>query len=121
MIAELEIRKELVRFLTNEISLDDFEDWLVSKSWNMHLDSSAAAQSLASEIELCFSEFSSGHMNMAELRDELTPYATQISVSVPLNKEPVVTVASSNTNVASPAAEWSLGTPAAWSLLGTQL
>ena len=79
MIAELEIRKELSRFLTNEITLDDFEDWLISKSWNMHLDSSGEAQSLASEIELCLSEYSSGHLELEELRAELVPHATHIT------------------------------------------
>ena len=84
MITELEIRKELSWFLSNQIPLDDFEDWLVSKSWNMHVDSLGAAQKLVSEIELCLSEYSRGHLDFGELRRELLPYVTNINVAHPL-------------------------------------
>ena len=39
MIADNQIRERLARYLSGEISLDHFEDWLVEVSWNMHRDS----------------------------------------------------------------------------------
>ena len=78
MIAEHQIRERLARYLRNEISLDQFEDWLVQRSWDMHLDSDAAAQKLASAIELRFAEHSSGHLDEVELRDELRSFANTL-------------------------------------------
>lgn len=40
MIQENEIREKLLAIA----SVDEFEDWLVQRSWNMHHDSDASAQ-----------------------------------------------------------------------------
>jgi len=48
MVNENDIRAKLL----NLNDLDEFEDWLVQNSWNMHHDSSQAAQKLVGEIEL---------------------------------------------------------------------
>jgi len=82
MIAEHQIRQWLARFLHGEVSLDQFEDWLVGRSWNMHRDSDEAAQKLASAIELRLAEYSSGHLNDEQLRNELLPFATNYSAIV---------------------------------------
>jgi hypothetical protein len=82
MIAESQIRERLIRFLRNEVSLGEFEDWLVQNSWNMHKDSEEAAQKLVSAIELRLAEHSSGHLSDCELRDELRPFVTNYSVEV---------------------------------------
>ena len=67
----MEIRNQLTKCLLHGISLEDFEDWLVSKSWNMHLDSAYEAQALASAVELDFSEYSSGSVDVEQLRRKL--------------------------------------------------
>ncbi|MHB8303448.1 MAG: hypothetical protein ACYDC6_11505 [Acidobacteriaceae bacterium] len=82
MIAESEIREKLGRFLSKDISLDQFEDWFVQRSWNMHKDSHEAAQKLASAIELRLAEHSSGHLNDHALRDELRPLATVYTMQI---------------------------------------
>lgn len=76
MIAENQIRETLVSYLLGKISLDEFEDWLVERSWNMHQDSEEAAQKLAAAIELRLAEHSSGHLSHADLRNELLPFVT---------------------------------------------
>ena len=43
-----------------EVSMDDFEDWLVTHSWNMHLDSTPEAIELVSSIEFLLSERDDG-------------------------------------------------------------
>lgn len=116
MIAELEIRKELVKFLSNptQNSKEEFEDWLAAQSWNMHLDSIGAAQKLASAIELRLAEYSSGHISFEDLRNELVRYATEIRVLMPSKDQPVVVSGSSNTTTTLPQAAWSLATVPAW-------
>jgi len=71
MLAHGELRNQLVRMLGNEVSLDDFEDWLVQRSWNIHQNSDLLAQRLAYAIELRLAEYSSGHLSNDELRKEL--------------------------------------------------
>jgi hypothetical protein len=82
MIQESEIRQKLSALLQYQISLDEFEDWLVEHSWNMHKDSQRSAQDLVSAVELAFSEYSNGHLNDKELRDRLVQALGQIVVNV---------------------------------------
>lgn len=92
MIAENKIRENLGRYLSGELSLDHFEDWLVQRSWNMHKDSDESAQKLASAVELRLAEHSSGHLDDAALRDELrqllNPKVVQISFGQALPPAP---------------------------------
>jgi hypothetical protein len=74
MIDESEIRDRLAALLLSRAfasDLEDFEDWLVQRSWNMHRDSGPAAQELAAAIELALAEHSSNHLSPEELRREL--------------------------------------------------
>lgn len=74
MIAESEIRDWLARYLAKEIPLEEFEDWFVRQSWDMHVGSPEAAQKLASAIELRLAEHSSGHLTDEDLRRELRSF-----------------------------------------------
>ena len=71
MISEYQICRQIKRLLANKFSLDDFEDWLVQSSWNMHLDSDSKAQDLVWKIELSLAEYSSDYLDEAELLAEL--------------------------------------------------
>lgn len=74
--SELEVRRQLVCYLSKKISLDDFEDWLVPRSWNFHKESSPSLQALIAEIELLLAEFSNGHRTEKELKQALLPLVT---------------------------------------------
>ena len=89
MISEAEVRQRALAFLENEVSLDDFEDWLVARSWNMHRDSAPSAQDLVSSIELALSEHSNGHISESELRRELVSFLREIFISVAIDVQPV--------------------------------
>ncbi len=89
MIMESEIRDKLIAFLRDEIPLSAFEDWLVSKSWNMHLDSAQEAQELVSAIELELAEYSSGHLKYSELRNNLLDLLDNIFISVQITVQRV--------------------------------
>jgi hypothetical protein len=71
MITKSEIREELFRYLARQITLNEFEDWLVVHSWNMHQDSDQAARGLVGAIELRLSEYSADHLNDEGLEREL--------------------------------------------------
>jgi hypothetical protein len=103
VIAESHIREKLIRFLSNDISLDLFEDWLVQQSWNMHKDSNEAALRLASAIELRLAEYSSGHLSECGLRDELRPFVTNYSLSMFFGEVGAVVLPAPPNNVAATA------------------
>jgi hypothetical protein len=71
MITVPQIRERLSHYLTRQITLNEFEDWLVAQSWNMHQDSDEEAQRLVGAIELRLAEYSNNHLSDAALRREL--------------------------------------------------
>lgn len=56
MIIEEELRHEIERAIRGEVSLHALYEWVMSRSWNMHKDSSAQAVELASHVESLFFE-----------------------------------------------------------------
>jgi hypothetical protein len=82
MLAANEIREHLAKYLANEVSLSEFEDWLVVHSWNVHQMDNPEAKGLVHSIELRLSEFSSGHLSESALQRELAPLAKPIRTSV---------------------------------------
>lgn len=81
MIREAEVRERLAAVIEELLPLPEFEDWLIQASWNMHRDSDPSAQDLVSAVELALSEYSSGHVSLAELRSELASFLDEIFVS----------------------------------------
>jgi hypothetical protein len=71
MITESQIRNRLFAYLTREITLNEFEDWLVAQSWNMHRDSDQKARALAGAIELRLAEYTADHLTDDGLDREL--------------------------------------------------
>lgn len=57
-----------------KISLDDFEEWLTSASWNMHKDSqpeSGEVRRMVGKIELALAEYDDGRKSESQLFSEL--------------------------------------------------
>lgn len=90
--SELEIRGQLARYLSNEISLDDFEDWFVPRSWNFDAASTPSLQDMVSEIELLLAEYSNGHITEEDLRQKFLPFATSYKISYLLGGAPSSTI-----------------------------
>lgn len=84
MIQENEVRQRLISLLNEDQSLDDFEDWLVAHSWNMHLDSTRETQHLVASIELSLAEYSNLHISEAAMREQLMLLLAQIPVRLML-------------------------------------
>lgn len=91
MISEMEVRERLASLLVDEISLPDFEDWLVGRSWNMHKDSEETAQDLVWSIESALFAYSSDHLNEDQLRAQFAGLLNNARVVVrlvPAAKQP---------------------------------
>jgi hypothetical protein len=83
MLAYSDLRNELVRLLAQEVSLDNFEDWFVQQSWNIHKVPDLRAQQLAYAIEIRLAEYGNDDLSEAQLRQELLNISQPIHLSMP--------------------------------------
>src|SRR5437016_337091 len=67
------IRAQVAKFLARELDADQFEDWIVQNTWNIHQDPDESLQRLAYAIDAALAEYSSGHIDEPELRRKLIP------------------------------------------------
>ncbi len=67
---EAEIAERLARYLADETALRDFQVWFSAATWDVHEREDERATDLAGEIELSLDEYTSGHLDEGELRDE---------------------------------------------------
>ena len=74
MVSGSAIREKLAAFFARQIDLDEFEDWLVQSTWNVHQSGDESARELAHAIELRLAEHSAGHLTGEALRRELLPF-----------------------------------------------
>ena len=65
------IREHVDQLLAHNCSLDEFEDWLVGASWNMHKNADSEVQQLVGFLELHLAEYSAGHLDYSDLIVEL--------------------------------------------------
>lgn len=100
MVTVQMLHEWLVRLLAGEVSLQQFEEWFVPQTWNMHLDSDLDAQRLASAIELRLAEFSNEHMTEKELLRELRHLAENYSLRVSLGGQAASYTTASNSQTA---------------------
>jgi hypothetical protein len=66
-----DIRDHLRRYLSHEISLDEFRKWFDVETWDIIDKCPTVTQQLAGEIELRIAEFTNGHRTEEELRNLL--------------------------------------------------
>jgi hypothetical protein len=71
MISAQEIKQKLALVAANRLSLNAFEDWFVSNSWNVHKESSLEAVELVASIHLLLSERDDRVLNESSLRNGL--------------------------------------------------
>lgn len=96
MVSELELREKLADFVAAILSRDEFEDWFVQRSWNIHRQADLAAQRLAYAIELRLAENSSGHLPEADLLKELSTLLKRPFVVSNIAVSPALFVSSSS-------------------------
>lgn len=74
----VELREKVRAAVLRNVSVDDFEDWLVAHSWNMHQWAPPEIQRLVSYLELRLAENSSGHLQDDELLHEFAIRLAQL-------------------------------------------
>jgi len=71
MVNASKIRERVAEMLFGDISLEQFEDWFVPATWDAHKSGDPEAESLADEIEINLSEYTSGQLSPEQLRSRL--------------------------------------------------
>jgi len=64
----------LAKYLANEISLSEFEDWFFPETWDIDQVDNTDLLNLAYGIKLRLAEFSNGDRTEVELRSHLHPF-----------------------------------------------
>jgi hypothetical protein len=77
MIYVIEIKQRLFDYLTGKHSFEQFEDWLIKHSWDMHKDSSKTAQDLVIDIQGVIYEYLDGYLDEPELKTKLKPLSVR--------------------------------------------
>lgn len=83
MASAFEIREHLAKLLSAQLSLDDFEDWFVPYSWNIHKHGDEVSQEFAYAIE---HELSRSDEDCPELRQKLAQLLGSFAVSCGSNE-----------------------------------
>ena len=93
MISELDLRRKMIAYLKQSISLDEFEDWLVANNRFVRFDS---VGDMIADIELWLSEYSDSHISIGDLRKNLADSLRLISASFSLDSVKVTNVVTAN-------------------------
>lgn len=78
---ESAIVANLARYLADEVSLDDFKDWVVGATWDIEATDDPRAIDLTYEIKLLLAEQSGGFLSETALRWELQPLLQRTAAS----------------------------------------
>jgi hypothetical protein len=73
---EFEIQQHVIKYLDNEESLAEFENWFVPLLWDLDGEDEHARQ-LAGKVHLLISEFSRGDRSEEDLRASFAEVASQ--------------------------------------------
>ena len=66
-----DVQAKLTSLRNDELSIGEFDRWVMANSWNMHLDSSGEAQKIVRQVQLRFAEYDNGDLSAEELRNDL--------------------------------------------------
>lgn len=75
-----DIRSRLSSYLAREMSLEQFEEWFIPATWQVHTSGDLDAVELAGTIKLRLAEFTNGHWTEDELREQLIPLVTRYEI-----------------------------------------
>ena len=96
MVSASQIREQLALFLSQNLSLDAFEDWFVQNTWNIHKSGSVAAEDVTFAIQESLAEYSSQHLNEQELYNELARILHADTKVVDVAPQPVFRLSSAS-------------------------
>jgi hypothetical protein len=97
MVSEKEVRDRLADALAEGL-LEEFEEWFVQQTWNVHQFHDSELQRLVYAIELRLAEFSSGHLDDAGLRRELSGILSSATLNIGADQRRVMIQAGSSSS-----------------------
>jgi hypothetical protein len=77
----VDIRERVIVFLAGELTLPQFQEWLVANTWDVEQRGDPHATDLTYEIKLALAEHSRGDISPTELHDRLR---NAVTTAVPL-------------------------------------
>jgi hypothetical protein len=73
MLTVSEIDDQIGRFLTQQQSLNDLNEWMARNTWNITQEQpDSQARAVARQIELALAEYSNDDLSLSDLRDRLS-------------------------------------------------
>lgn len=90
MALDAELRQELCRYFGEEITIEDFREWLAPRAWNIHKRADTELAHLVQQIEAILSEFDHGDWTEGELRQQLAKLIEPVSIKTSVAPAPYV-------------------------------
>jgi hypothetical protein len=75
MLSYVQLRSQVLNLASNHLSLNDFENWLSQRIWNLHKGADELTQQLAYASALRLCEHDVGDLSEAQLKRELNDLA----------------------------------------------
>lgn len=79
---ELELRRQMARYLAGLLSLTELNRRAATFRWDSEHDSTGGGSDLLNALDLLLAEYSNGDISEDELRESLKPMAVEVSVTV---------------------------------------
>jgi len=98
MVSSGEVRNRLADAIEAQLPLDEFEDWFVQQSWNVHQSKDFDLQRLVFAIELWLAERSSGHLDDDGLLRELRTVLSIVPVNIETEAGPIAVKSGSSSS-----------------------
>jgi hypothetical protein len=102
MIIKDQIRERLIDYLAGNLSFEQFEDWLLDQSWDMHLASPLDAQEMVLDIKEIIYQYLDRYIDEDVLKQRLYPLVASASATVIVGERPRVDVRSGSSAQVSP-------------------
>ena len=102
MISKDQIRERLIDYLAGNLLFEQFEDWLIDQSWDMHQASPRDAQEMVLDIKEAIYQYLDRYIDEDALKQKLYPLVESASATIIIGERPRVDVKSSSSAQASP-------------------
>jgi len=82
MINQLDIRRKMLGYISGNLDVDQFEDWVVQNTWNVHVWGDSETVDLAHELDAKLAEYSSDLITESMLQKDLSMIARTYHLSL---------------------------------------
>jgi hypothetical protein len=85
---DFEIRKQLIRYLSGQISLNTFQEIFIPIIWDIDKKENKAVKKLSNRIILRLAEYSNGDWSEQELKDFFRPMVGNFNIEIDMSSYP---------------------------------